>query len=89
MGFLLLSLGQEVRLRVLLDGLEGQTSFIEGFDHSELGAVVPATLGHQQGQHDVLDILTAQGLARHSDFVLQDFGDSDIHEIWISYEVTL
>ncbi|MNC61466.1 hypothetical protein D3C75_1114080 [compost metagenome] len=78
---LFLMFGLEVNLSVIRDRLKGQISLIEGFNHSELGGVIATTLGHQQGQHYVLDILTAQGLTRDSDFILQDFGDVDLHGV--------
>ncbi|KAF1311724.1 hypothetical protein BLX42_07335 [Pseudomonas sp. SG-MS2] len=59
--------------------LERQTGLIERFNDLELLALNGPALGDQHGQHDVLYVLTVQGLARHGDFVLQDFRDNDFH----------
>jgi len=61
--------------------LERQTGLIEGLNDLELLALNGPALGDQHGQHDVLDVLTVKGLARHGDFVLQDFRDSDFHGV--------
>ncbi|POF90460.1 hypothetical protein BGP80_21970 [Pseudomonas putida] len=79
-----LLLGVLVLMLAVLSGnygnrLERQTGLIERLNDLELLALNGPALGDQHGQHDVLDILTVQGLARHGDFVLQDFRDSDFH----------
>ncbi|EPJ5164103.1 hypothetical protein [Pseudomonas aeruginosa] len=79
-----LLLGLLVLVLAVLSGnyrnrLEWQTGLIERLNDLELLALNGPALGDQHGQHDVLDVLTVQGLARHGDFVLQDFRDSDFH----------
>ncbi|MNE72820.1 hypothetical protein D3C80_1687940 [compost metagenome] len=79
-----LLLGVLVLMLAVLSGnyrnrLERQTGLIERLNDLELLALNGPALGDQHGQHDVLDVLTVQGLARHGDFVLQDFRDSDFH----------
>jgi hypothetical protein len=81
-----LLLGLLVLVLAVLSGnyrnrLERQTGLIERLNDLELLALNGPALGDQHGQHDVLDVLTVQGLARHGDFVLQDFGDGDFHEL--------